>query len=76
MYDLAFESKVPDYFRVDAGVSYRKNKPNWSWVLSLDIQNLTNRSNIWDEEFNEEKNAMERTYMVGLVPVLNYRVEF
>ncbi len=75
-YDLAFEYKVPDYFRVDVGISYRKNKPNWSWVLSLDIQNLTNRSNIWDEQFNAEKNEMEKTYMVGLVPVMNYRVEF
>ena len=75
-YGLAFETKVPDYFRVDLGVSYRKNKPGWAWVLSLDIQNLTNRSNIWDEEFNPEMNAMEQTYMVGLVPVLNYRVEF
>jgi len=76
LYDQAFEAKVPDYFRVDAGVSYRKNKPEWSWVLSLDIQNLTGRQNIWDEEFNPEMNAMERTYMVGLVPVLNYRIEF
>jgi hypothetical protein len=75
-YELAFESKVPDYFRVDAGVSYRRNKPGWAWVLSLDIQNVTNRSNIWEEEFNPEKNAMEQTFMVGLVPVLNYRVEF
>jgi outer membrane receptor protein involved in Fe transport len=76
IFDEAFESKVPDYFRVDLGVSYRKNKPDWVWVLSLDIQNLTNRANIWDEEFNPEMNAMERTYMVGLVPVLNYRIEF
>jgi len=75
-YDLAFESKVPDYFRVDLGVSFRKNKPGWAWVLSLDIQNLTNRANIWEEEFNPEMNAIEKTYMVGLVPVLNYRVEF
>jgi outer membrane receptor protein involved in Fe transport len=75
-YDLAFESKVPDYFRVDLGISYRRNKPEWAWVLSLDIQNLTNRANIWDEEFNAEKNAMEKTYMVGLVPVLNYKIEF
>ncbi len=37
LYDQAFETKVPDYFRVDLGVSYRKNKPTWSWVLSLDV---------------------------------------
>jgi len=76
MYDLAFETKAPDYFRVDVGVSYRKNKPAWSWVISLDIQNVTNRSNVWDEYYNVEINDMEQIYMVGLVPVLNYRIEF
>lgn len=75
-YAQAFETKIPDYFRVDVGTSFRKNKSNWAWVLSLDIQNVTNRSNIWDENYDPEKQMVEQTYMVGLVPVLNYRVEF
>jgi hypothetical protein len=76
MYDLAFETKAPDYFRVDLGISFRKNKPNWSWILSLDIQNLTDRSNIWDEYYNPETECMANIYMVGMVPILNYRIEF
>ena len=76
MYDRAFETKAPDYFRVELGVSYRKNKPSWSWVLSLDIQNVTNRNNVWDEYYSPEINDIVQVYMVGLVPVLNYRIEF
>jgi len=38
-YTCAFETKAPDYFRVDLGVSFRKNKLNWSWVVTLDLQN-------------------------------------
>ena len=76
MYDKAFETKAPDYFRVDLGVSYRKNKPTWSWVLSLDIQNVTNRSNVYGEYYSTETKNIEQSYMVGLVPILNYRIEF
>lgn len=76
MYDKAFESKAPDYFRIDLGVSYRKNKPAWSWVVSLDIQNITGRSNVWGEYYSPETKSIEQSNMVGLVPVLNYRIEF
>ena len=75
-YDKAFETKAPDYFRVDLGVSYRKNKPTWSWVLSLDIQNATNRSNVYGQYYSSETKNIETSYMVGLIPVLNYRIEF
>jgi hypothetical protein len=75
-YDRAFETKAPDYFRVDVGVSYRRNKTNWAWVLSLDLQNATNRLNIWDEYYSPDTKKMETSYMVGMVPVMNYRVEF
>jgi hypothetical protein len=75
-YDEAFETKAPDYFRVDVGVSYRKNKPSWSWILSLDIQNVTNRANVWGEYYSSETKNIEQSYMVGMVPILNYRIEF
>jgi len=75
-YDKAFETKAPDYFRVDLGVSYRKNKPSWSWILSLDVQNATNRSNVYGQYYSTETKNIETSYMVGLIPILNYRVEF
>ncbi|MDH5366547.1 MAG: TonB-dependent receptor [Cyclobacteriaceae bacterium] len=76
VYDSAFETKAPDYFRVDAGISFRKNKPNWSWELSANIQNATNRLNVWDEYYDVETNTLQQIYMVGLLPILNYKVEF
>ena len=75
-YSRAFDTKAPDYFRVDVGVSFRKNNPKWSWILSLDIQNVTDRGNIWDEYYDNEIKDMTQIYMVGLIPVLNYSVEF
>ena len=75
-YSRAFETKTPDYFRVDIGASYRKNNPHWSWIVSLDIQNVTSRSNIWGEYYDVERESIEQIYMVGMIPVLNFKVEF
>lgn len=75
-YSRAFETKAPDYFRIDAGVSFRKNKPNWSWELSLNIQNVTSRLNVWDEYYDAETGELEQITMVGLIPVINYKVDF
>lgn len=75
-YDHAFETRLPDYFRIDLGASYRKNKAAWSWILSLDVQNVTGRNNVWGEYYNAEANSLEQIYMNGLIPVLNFKVEF
>ena len=75
-YSRAFETSDPDYFRIDFGTSYRKNNPNWSWIISLDIQNLTNRSNIWGEYYDADREQVQQIYMTGLIPVLNFKVEF
>jgi len=75
-FDRAFETKTPDYFRLDVGVSYRKNNPDWGWIISLDVQNVTGRLNIWNEYYSPETEQMEKYYMLGLIPILNYRIEF
>ena len=75
-YEEAFTTKVPDYFRIDLGVSYRKNKPSWSWILSADIQNVTGRNNVWGEYYNAEAEKVETVYLTGLIPVINYKIEF
>lgn len=52
------------------------NKKRFTNTLSLDIQNITNRQNVYNEFFNDETNKIEYNYQTGLIPVLNYRVEF
>jgi len=61
---------------VDLGVSFRRNKPSWSWIISLDLQNATNRYNIADEFYSPETRNVEQWYMNGLIPILNYSIEF
>ena len=62
-----FEVRYANYFRMDTRVAYIRNKSNYSWTLSLDIQNVTNRLN---------ETANERINSQGLIPFLFYKVEF
>jgi hypothetical protein len=75
-YSVAYETKAPDYFRIDLGVNYKRNKPNWSWEVSLNIQNATNRANVWDEYYSPEIKDIFQATMTGLIPILNYKIEF
>jgi hypothetical protein len=40
-----FSEKIKPYFRAETRMAFRKNGPKSSWLLALDIQNVTNREN-------------------------------
>ena len=73
-----YAERAKDYFRIDFRVSYRKNNPNTSWWLALDIQNATNRINErafqWD--FEAASGRWARREQAGLIPILSFRVDF
>ncbi|MDX5346911.1 MAG: TonB-dependent receptor [Hymenobacteraceae bacterium] len=71
-----YDLQAADYFRTDIRVSYRKNRPKASYIISLDIQNLTNRLNIYGQYFNFDSKTIATSYQTGLIPILNYRIEF
>lgn len=70
------EDQLPDFFRVDFGSYLRINKPRYSYILSLDIQNIINRKNTIGYEFSDAENTILPTEAMGLVPILNFRIEF
>ena len=72
----AFTVKMPDYFRADIRVSLKRNYAKWTSTVSLDIQNVTNRKNVFNKYYDADKNAVEYNYQTPLIPVLSYRVEF
>jgi outer membrane receptor protein involved in Fe transport len=71
--------QTPRFVRFDAGLKFRKNNRRYSWILSLDVQNVTNRENILDFElvtgFNNTLFPNPETDL-GIIPVLNLKVEF
>jgi len=72
----AFSLQNPAYFRADLRVSVQWNKKYLTSTLSLDIQNLTNRLNVADHYYSKDDDKIITYYQTGLVPVLNYKIDF
>lgn len=72
----AFTEKMPDYFRTDVRFSLKRNHAKWTGTVSLDIQNVSNRKNIFNKYYNAETNSLKYNYQSPLIPILSYRVEF
>ncbi|MBS1566972.1 MAG: TonB-dependent receptor [Bacteroidetes bacterium] len=72
----AFSLQNDPYFRTDIGVSMKWNRARHTSTLSLDIQNVTNRLNIYSQSYDRQKGAIVTNYQNGFIPVLNYKVEF
>ena len=64
------------YFRADFGISMKWNRKHFTSTLSLDIQNVTNRLNVFGQWYDSEKNKIVTSYQTGIIPILNYKIEF
>lgn len=71
-----FEIRNPAYFRADLRFSYKVNKPRSTRIWALDIQNATNRKNVFGSYFEPLSGEIKTAYQAPLIPVLSYRVEF
>ncbi|MGW8315482.1 MAG: carboxypeptidase regulatory-like domain-containing protein [Bacteroidales bacterium] len=74
--DELYARKTPDYFRIDIGVHLHFFSERSEHILSLDIQNLTNRRNAYAEEYDPETESLVYYPLAGIIPILNYRIEF
>ena len=72
----AYSLQNEAYFRADIGISMKWNRKNITSTLSLDIQNVTNRLNVFGQWYDNEKNKIVTSYQTGLIPILNYKIEF
>jgi outer membrane receptor protein involved in Fe transport len=72
----AFTLKNAAFFRTDLRLSMKWNASRMTHVLSLDLQNMTNRQNIYARYFDSVKGAISTAYQAGIIPVIAYRLEF
>jgi hypothetical protein len=72
----AYSLQNPAYFRTDLRVSIQWNRSKRTNTLSLDIQNVTDRQNVYNEWFDKSKGEVVYSYQNGLIPIINYKVEF
>lgn len=71
-----FQKKNPDYWRLDIGVSVKRNFKKLTSTFSLDIQNTTNRKNVGGQYFDVNTGEIKYWYQIPLLPILSYRIEF
>jgi hypothetical protein len=74
--DKIFTVQLPDYYRVDLRLSVKKQKPKYTRTLSIDVQNVTNHLNTAFHYFDWAMDKVLEQKQLGMIPVLNWRVEF
>ncbi len=71
-----FTGKTGAYFRMDLGFSYKINKKYSTHSISIDIQNVTGRKNVFSEGWDKRTQRVQKVYQLGTLPFINYRIEF
>ena len=76
--DLAYSERYDPYFRFDVKVGFKMNsrKRRVSHQFFMDIQNVTNRDNIFARRYNRQTNQVNNTYQLGFFPDFMYRIQF
>ena len=73
--NLLLLDELPDYYRIDLRLYQRWERGGRTSMLSLDLQNVTNRENASFLEFDVVQQDVVTRRQLGLIPVLNYRME-
>jgi hypothetical protein len=72
----AFTQQNAAYFRPDLRVSLKMHTRNITSTLSLDIQNVINRKNVYSQTYDLLSSSTITQYQNGIIPVFNYKIEF
>ncbi len=74
--DRPYTERLGTYSRIDASVSYRINAAKIAHAISLDVQNVFNRTNVFSKYYSDFSGNIETYFQTGILPVFNYRLEF
>ncbi|MBR9923240.1 MAG: TonB-dependent receptor [Bacteroidetes bacterium] len=74
----AFTQQFPAYFRVDAKLSYRWNRPKVTHEFAVDFVNVFDRENILTLTFAPEhpQGPIVEEYQLGFLPIFFYKLDF
>jgi hypothetical protein len=74
--DQYFTQSTSPYFRSDISFSFKKNRKHSTHSINLDFQNFTNRQNVYNSYFDTNEGVVKKSTQLGLLPIINYRIEF
>jgi len=74
-----FNSRRPDYHRLDIRFSYNTKLWNLDWIFYLDVMNVYNHKNIISYDYFIDENLIlkrEATAMIPILPTFGFNVKF
>lgn len=71
-----FSAQHPNYFRTDFKVALRRNGKKITQEYSVDVRNISNRKNVFNESFDLETGETKITYQTAILPIVQYRILF
>lgn len=76
--EFAYSEQYDSYLRLDVKIGFKINSSSkkLSHHFFLDIQNVTNRENIFANRYNRLTNEVNRVNQLGFFPDFMYRVQF
>ncbi|TNE52981.1 MAG: TonB-dependent receptor [Bacteroidetes bacterium] len=74
----AYSERYDDFLRLDfkVGVTMNSTKRKLSHSLFFDIQNVTNRKNVFADRYNPNTNSINTAYQIGFFPNFVYKIQF
>lgn len=75
-YNLAYDKRLPDYWKFDFQLSYYLNRKNLTHEFRIDILNVTNHENVASQSYNPATQQLEYDKQTGIIPAITYRIEF
>ncbi|UYZ64452.1 TonB-dependent receptor [Hymenobacter weizhouensis] len=75
-YNQAFSQQQDAYFRADVKLGYKINRARLTHEIAVDLQNVSNRENVFQQAYNPRTNRIGTAYQQGFLPVPFYRVTF
>ena len=72
----SYSERFPDYFRLNGRITFRMNRNSVDHEWGLDLQNMTNRENIFVQNWDNHKKEVITHYQMGFMPMMTYRVYF
>lgn len=75
-WEEAYINRMDDYFRLNIRIAYSINLQNTTHELAVDLYNITNRKNIFMQNFDPITGDTNTLYQFSFMPIVLYRVMF
>ncbi|MCD8539194.1 MAG: hypothetical protein LRY55_05100 [Leadbetterella sp.] len=75
-YSRTYTRHLPHFFRADIRIGYKTIGKKITQEMAFEAQNITNRKNVYMQQYNPDTKSLETLYQNGITPMGLYRIYF